>query len=320
MEQIEAILSKLPEPHRGALQWFLRYAGKVLSWPQPIYISGKKTELVCKPKGIYKPRWMKYALSVRQGLAGKYNDREPVKRPDGTWIYPYYQEGKDPSKRDEKFTNRALMNCMADGVPVGVLRQLKGSPASSYHVLGLALVSHWDDGHFFLEGFSSSGLAASPHNHTEADFLSLKQEQIDREKDYFNFDDTYDAREKIMSQIVRRRGQPEFRRTLLKIYSDCCAISGCDVADALEAAHILPYNGPNTNKSANGLLLRADLHVLFDLHLISVDSETMTTLVCQALLATKYAYLQGKELRLPKNPADRPSLEALDLHRKKAGL
>jgi len=50
-------------------------------------------------------------------------------------------------------------------------------------------------------------------------------------------------------------------------------ISGCNVQEALEAAHIRPYSECGTNKIANGLLLRADLHTLFDLHLMSLDAN-----------------------------------------------
>jgi hypothetical protein len=50
---------------------------------------------------------------------------------------------------------------MEDSVPIGVLLQTKPKPGVQYRVLGLALVTDWQDGYFILEGFSDSGEAAS---------------------------------------------------------------------------------------------------------------------------------------------------------------
>ena len=82
-----------------------------------------------------------------------------------------------------------------------------------------------------------------------------------------------DGRERAIGAIVRRRGQPAFRRALLEAYHERCAVTGCDAPEALEAAHVVPYRGVATNHPANGLLLRADLHALFDLGLIAVDER-----------------------------------------------
>ncbi len=49
---------------------------------------------------------------------------------------------------------------------------------------------------------------------------------------------------------------------LLKAYSGRCAVTGCDAEPALEAAHLRPYKGPESNTAANGLLLRSDIHTL----------------------------------------------------------
>src|SRR5262245_9271658 len=69
----------------------------------------------------------------------------------------------------------------------------------------------------------------------------------------------------------------------------CCAITGCSVRDVLEAAHIHPYRGRERNKVANGLLLRADLHTLFDCGLIAIDAATMTVIVTPSLQNSEYA-------------------------------
>ena len=129
-----------------------------------------------------------------------------------------------------------------------------------------------------------------------------------------------DARERIVSSIVQRRGQPAFRRKLLAAYNGRCAITGCNVKDVLEAAHIIPYKGKETDHIGNGLLLRADLHTLFDLHLVTIDPAMMCVLVSPKLEGTPYDMCYGKKILLPVRPADRPSSDAIKQHQKKSGL
>ncbi len=80
-----------------------------------------------------------------------------------------------------------------------------------------------------------------------------------------------DARTKIARQITAKRGQKSFRDKLLKAYEYKCAVTGCDVVATLEACHIMPYNGDHTNHIQNGILLRSDIHVLFDLGLLTIS-------------------------------------------------
>lgn len=120
-----------------------------------------------------------------------------------------------------------------------------------------------------------------------------------------------DARERTIRAIALRRGQRAFRDALIGAYGGCCAISGCNVLDVLEAAHIYPYCGPETNQVQNGLLLRADLHTLFDCDLIRVDPATMTVVVDARLKGTEYETFDGRPLRPPRGPSLSPSPDAL---------
>ena len=52
----------------------------------------------------------------------------------------------------------------------------------------------------------------------------------------------------------------------------------------VEAAHISPYKGEASNDPSNGLLLRSDLHILFDLGLISVNPDDLSIVVAHKLL------------------------------------
>jgi len=68
----------------------------------------------------------------------------------------------------------------------------------------------------------------------------LKEAELRIESEAFDPESILDARERVLASIVRRRGQAEFRKKLLAAYRGRCAVSGCDVEDVLEAAHIVP--------------------------------------------------------------------------------
>ena len=138
-------------------------------------------------------------------------------------------------------------------------------------------------------------------------------QQIEQEG-LFDPNSIEDARKRTMASIVRRQGQSEFRRQLLSAYDGSCAITGCDAIEALEAAHIVPYQGVATNHLTNGILLRADIHTLFDLHLLSISPGSNTVELSSKLLKTSYKALDGKQLTLPNDEAVHPSQSALQKH------
>lgn len=116
-----------------------------------------------------------------------------------------------------------------------------------------------------------------------------------------------DERERAKRAICIRRGQPAFRAALLAAYGGRCAVTGCDVEAVLEAAHISPYSGPSSDHVCNGLLLRADIHTLFDSGLLAFDPETRRVVLADTLRRSDYAHLAGQCLREPSNPEHRPS-------------
>lgn len=123
-----------------------------------------------------------------------------------------------------------------------------------------------------------------------------------------------DARKRVVASIVRRQGQPAFRKKLLAAYGKQCAITGCAQVEVLEAAHIHPYKGEHTHALSNGLLLRADLHTLFDLYLIAIEPGTQLVRVAPALSQSDYAQYEGRPLATPTSPAVQASVEALQWH------
>ncbi|RFU21250.1 HNH endonuclease [Geodermatophilus marinus] len=128
----------------------------------------------------------------------------------------------------------------------------------------------------------------------------------------------YDERNKAHRAIVQRRGQKAFRDGLLAAYEGACAVTGTAAEAVLEAAHIRPYRGQLHNTVTNGLLLRADIHTLFDLHLLTV-LPVGSIRISPELDGTLYAELDERMVRRPASPPCRPSPAALEEHNAACG-
>lgn len=135
-----------------------------------------------------------------------------------------------------------------------------------------------------------------------------------RERIFDNMDE--DLRVRRVQMVALRQGQPQFRKSLLTAYGSRCAITGTAVESVLEAAHIWPHKGEQTNEVWNGLLLRADLHTLFDLFHLTVEADSLQVRVSPALQATEYEALDGTVLTVPSAPDEQPAREALAKHNK----
>lgn len=286
----ENIKDQLSARHRSALEWFASRAGEEIAWPDPF----NGMFLMQRAKGIHKPNELRHALSVRQSMGGPYDDS--LKWPsEGVWALSYAQEGNDP----DYFTNRALRDCLADGVPVGVVVQAVKAPLARYKVLGLGAVVGYEGGVF----------AIRPHGGPAA--RAEAAVAVSSPRDAFDTLNIEDARRREMRALAVRQGQPAFRRALFEAYGGRCAITGCGVAAVLEAAHIIPYLGERTNHVQNGLLLRSDIHALFDQKHLWIDPKTRAVGISSLLMETDYAALAGKPLRLPDKQDDWPSEGAL---------
>jgi hypothetical protein len=121
-----------------------------------------------------------------------------------------------------------------------------------------------------------------------------------------------DERESAIRAVVVRRGQPGFRKRLLATYRHCL-VTRWRVPAVLEAAHISPYRGPHTNRLENGLLLRADVHTLFDLNLLTI-TPNYTIHVAPDLRSSGYGGFDGDTLSFPTVGRLRPDPDQLERH------
>lgn len=82
-----------------------------------------------------------------------------------------------------------------------------------------------------------------------------------------------DTRKKAQKEIMVREGQKKFRNDAFKRYQHKCVVSGCNVQNVLQAGHIQGYKGKQTNHPANSIVLRVDLHWLYDANLMGIDTD-----------------------------------------------
>lgn len=120
--------------------------------------------------------------------------------------------------------------------------------------------------------------------------------------------------------LVPRLGQGAFRALVLDAYSSHCAITGHKIRPTLQAAHIRPVSAGGQHRVDNGLLLRSDIHTLFDLGYVSVSRDKR--LLVSGRLREDFGNgddlyalaAAGRSINLPTRRIDRPSSEALEWH------
>lgn len=320
MASLNQLLAKCDGPHLEALQWFDNKRGRRVSWKEMKAYAETGPRLSTAAKGIYKPKYTDFALSVRTVQDGPYPDKEVEYRPDGSWVCQYFQENSNPELRDKEATNRGLMLCLEKQIPVGFLIKRKPKPGVEYDVLGLGLVTSWDQGYFTIEGFARDGSINLNRANGDAAYARLQAFGAAQILEEPGLPIEYDNRDHVLSIVAVRRGQGSFRNRLLEAYQGRCCVTGCDVPAALEAAHIIPYRGEHSNLVSNGLLLRSDIHTLFDQGLLSFDDGFRVVMAQSVGVSDAYRRFIGKVIALPKSLNDLPCKDALKKHRGWSGL
>src|SRR6516162_4379063 len=104
--------------HVKCLKWFEDHAGEEVRFNDLV---ADGVRLVTQFKGIFKPHWMPYALSIRATEQDRYADGQIAQQSDGSWRMSYAQEEDDRFDARRLFTNRGIEACMNDGIPIGIL-------------------------------------------------------------------------------------------------------------------------------------------------------------------------------------------------------
>lgn len=131
-----------------------------------------------------------------------------------------------------------------------------------------------------------------------------------------------DKRRRATSEQVIREGAEKFREDILRNYR-VCAVTGESEACTLQAAHISPYGGKHSNHEKNGILLRADIHLLFDNGKIwfeyTQDGLQVDVRVKQDISRTVVKLIkENAHLNLPNDKSKWPWNECVQAHKAKA--
>lgn len=308
--RLQAAKQLVPKQFEIGYDWFLANEGKTIQ--QLPFGKGTPSEIgypLARQSGIHSPSektmtypGKRYVLSVHSSDLERYPDKEPILLENGTWVIDYAAQDNNLSKTKQDY-NGWLMNCLTDGVPVGVMtKRSKGG----YLVHGLAFVESYNP-------ISHSFLLHGPVNRETQlqgcfDLIDLAAlSQTDRESIESG---GIIEQQKIVFRVQRRQ-QDIFRKMLLDAYGSQCAISGTHVPEVLQAAHIEPYRGQQSQKVNNGILLRSDIHLLYDARLLSIEPFTHTVTLHEHLRNDEYFAFDGKRITTPANPEHQPSDQLL---------
>lgn len=200
----------------------------------------------------------------------------------------------------------ALNVCYARGRPVSVIltegdrRSREELGSSSSHVLYRSL----DPIKWYVHSYDNSTGAARMVRGVLPPGVGEETDSVE------SLDHTGPPDDVQLRAIKIRRGQAKFRETLLSAYGRSCAVTGCTIVELLEAAHIQPHAEEPNYSVTNGILLRADIHTLFDLNFLSVDSR-LRIRVAPSLMKSEYKEFDGKLLTVPGAVSEMPSQFAL---------
>jgi putative restriction endonuclease len=115
-----------------------------------------------------------------------------------------------------------------------------------------------------------------------------------------------------------RPGPGAFRVNVTEAYNRSCAVTGVRTLPVLQATHIKPPSRSGSNQVSNGILLRADLRLLFEAGLMTIDPTghvEMSRRLHEFQDAAGYEGLHGSELKvLPVRPLEQPAPELLEWH------
>jgi putative restriction endonuclease len=259
---------------------------------------GERIPLVNPQRGIFKPRAMRFLLSIRTvfprtGARVWYDDQRRVHEQiyAGEELIDYAFMGSDPNAAD----NRWLKEAMEAQVPV-------------IYFLGIAPGRYTAIYPTFVVDWSASKLAAKigfgPPLST-AGALAIPSAP---------------ERRYALRVVTQRLHQATFREAVLAAYGGRCAISGLPERRLLDAAHIIADGDELLGQPlvANGLPLSKVHHAAFDANLIGIDadyrihvSDELFAMNDGPMLEQGIKAMRGKTLLMPARQVDRPDRDRL---------
>jgi putative restriction endonuclease len=257
---------------------------------------GERVPLVNPQRGIFKPKRMRFLLSIKTVFpkpGGKvwYDDQRDVHRQifEGDEAIDYAFMGQDPDAAD----NRWLREAAAYGIPI---IYFLGIAPGRYQAVLAAFISGWDSSTLkarVVFGVPDQEASAPP--------------------------ETAPERRYALRAVKQRLHQASFREAVITAYGGRCALSGLPEQRLLDAAHIVSDKDERLGQPVvpNGIPLSKIHHAAFDAHFIGIDPDYRLH-VSERLLVQRdgpmleeLKRLDGRALHLPSRLADRPDRDRL---------
>ena len=259
---------------------------------------GERIPFVNQQRGIFKPRQMRYLLSIRtvfprSGARVWYDDQRHVHRQiyEGDEAVDYAFMGQNPDAAD----NRWLREAMENRVPV---IYFLGVAPGLYQAIVPAYLVGWDSRLLKARvAFGADGEASLDYPATEVE------------------------RRYALRQVKQRLHQASFREAVITAYGGRCAISGLPEQRLLDAAHIISDKNEPLGQAIvpNGIPLSKIHHAAFDAHLIGIDPDFRIHVANRLLKQNDGALLEAlkrlhrEKLHLPMRNRDCPDQYRLAL-------
>ena len=259
---------------------------------------GERIPLINPQRGIFKPREMRFLLSIRTvfprpGRKVWYDDQREVHRQifDGDESIDYAFMGQDPDAAE----NHWLREAYKGQVPI---IYFLGIAPSRYQAIVPAFISGWD-----ARALKARVAFGMPGHET------LVPPTTAPERRY------------ALRAVKQRLHQASFREAVIAAYGTRCALSGLPEPLLLDAAHIVPDNDERLGQAVvpNGIPLSKIHHAAFDAHLIGIDPDYRLHVSDRLLgrndgpMLEALKRLNGQEIRLPSRARDRPDRDRLAL-------
>ena len=259
---------------------------------------GERIPLVNPRRGIFKPRQMRYLLSIktvfpRTGTRVWYDDQRDVHRQifEGNETVEYAFMKQDPEAAD----NRWLREAFENGIPV-------------IYFLGIAPGRYQAMIPAFISGWAADALKARiAFGMPEQDALAPPENALERRY--------------ALRAVKQRLHQASFREAVIAAYDGRCALSGLPEQRLLDAAHIISDKNERLGQPVvpNGLPLSKIHHAAFDAHLIGIDPDYRLHVSDRLLgqndgpMLEALKQLNGETIHLPNRVKDRPDRDRLAL-------
>ena len=256
----------------------------------------ERIPLVNPQRGIFKPRQMRYLLSIktafpRPGARVWYDDQRDVHRQifesDETVDYAFM--GQNPGAAD----NRRLREAFENRIPV---IYFLGIAPGRYQAMFPAFISGWD-----ADALKARVAFGVP----EQESLAPPENALERRY--------------ALRAVKQRLHQASFREAVITAYNGRCALSGLPEQRLLDAAHIISDKNERLGQPivSNGLPLSKIHHAAFDAHLIGIDPDYRLHVSDRLLdqndgsMLEALKQLDGEALHLPNRVKDRPDRDRL---------